>query len=168
MGTTDIQDFFYPSPIGFLHIVTDSSAVHSVSITTARSTEMTHCCNPTKGGTPAADTLRWLDAYFRGDKKMPPLPLLHVEGTSFQQLVWNEIATIPRGSAITYGTLAMRLATLQGRRVMSAQAIGQAVKRNRHLILIPCHRVVAANSIGGYACGMHIKRWLLAHEGIKL
>ncbi len=99
---------------------------------------------------------------------MPPRPPLHIEGTLFQQQVWHEIATVPRGCAITYGTLAARLASLRGTRAMSAQAIGQAVKHNRHLILVPCHRVVAANCIGGYVCGLHIKHWLLRHEGINI
>lgn len=164
MENIGLKDYFYTSPIGWLRITADSKGVYAVCVTAMTADVV---LQPPKAS-PADTTFRWLDAYFQGNKSEPPLPPLHVTGTDFQQQVWNEITSIPRGCAITYGTLADRLASLRGCQVMSAQAVGQAVKRNRHLILIPCHRVVAANGIGGYTCGLHIKRWLLAHEGLKL
>jgi len=89
------------------------------------------------------------------------LPLA-IEGTVFQREVWHEIACIPPGSTQTYGALARRV---NG----AARAIGQACGDNRLPLAIPCHRVVAASGIGGFAhhrggAYERIKRWLLVHE----
>ncbi len=97
-----------------------------------------------------------------GDRSTPiDLPLA-IEGTDFQRQVWNEISRIPPGSTQTYGELARRV---NG----SARAVGQACGDNRLPLAIPCHRVVAASSIGGFAhhrggAYERIKRWLLVHE----
>jgi methylated-DNA-[protein]-cysteine S-methyltransferase len=89
------------------------------------------------------------------------LPLA-IEGTDFQRRVWEQIACIPAGSTATYGELARRLNA-------EARAVGQACGDNRLPLAIPCHRVVAASGIGGFAHhrgGAYeaIKRWLLLHE----
>jgi methylated-DNA-[protein]-cysteine S-methyltransferase len=89
------------------------------------------------------------------------LPLA-ISGTEFQCQVWREISAIPAGTTRSYGELAQRLGS-------TARAIGQACGDNRLPLAIPCHRVIAANGIGGFAHhvgGAHerIKRWLLAHE----
>jgi len=89
------------------------------------------------------------------------LPLA-IEGTDFQRQVWSEIARIPPGSTRTYGELARRV---NG----AARAVGQACGDNRLPLAIPCHRVVAASGIGGFAhhrggAYERIKRWLLVHE----
>ena len=104
---------------------------------------------------------RQLERY-RDDADMQfDLPLL-VEGTEFQRLLWDALCEIPRGRTLTYGELAKRLG-------VDARAIGQACGDNRLPIVIPCHRVVAANGIGGFAHStggylVEAKRWLLAHE----
>ena len=104
----------------------------------------------------------WLDGYFAGETPSPaPIPLAPA-GTDFQKHVWEAMATIPYGATCTYGHLA---ATLRGAGIpASAQAIGGAVGRNPLLLIRPCHRVVAATSLGGYAAGSGAKAWLLAHE----
>jgi len=87
-------------------------------------------------------------------------------GTPFQRRVWRLIAAIPRGSTRSYGELAGELRS-------SPRPVGQACGANRFPLAIPCHRVVAASGIGGFAhhdAGFHltVKRWLLRHEGVKL
>jgi len=89
------------------------------------------------------------------------LPLL-VEGTSFQLRLWDALCEIPCGETLTYGELARRLGA-------EARAVGQACGDNRLPIVIPCHRVIASNGIGGFAHStggylVEAKRWLLAHE----
>src|SRR6267378_2235698 len=89
------------------------------------------------------------------------LPLL-IEGTAFQRQLWDALREIPRGRTLTYGELAHRLG-------VDARAVGQACGDNRLPIVIPCHRVVAADGIGGFghATGgylLEVKRWLLMHE----
>ncbi|MBT8127262.1 MAG: methylated-DNA--[protein]-cysteine S-methyltransferase, partial [Gammaproteobacteria bacterium] len=89
-----------------------------------------------------------------------------LQGTPFQQKVWNELKKIPCGTVITYGELANKLGT-------SARAIGNACRKNPIPLVIPCHRVVAANGIGGYSgdtngAWLRIKSWLLRHEGVTI
>ena len=70
---------------------------------------------------------------------------LSTEITPFQRRVYMELLNVPAGTAITYGELARRIGC------RSAQAVGQALKRNPFAPDIPCHRVIAANgTIGGY------------------
>jgi methylated-DNA-[protein]-cysteine S-methyltransferase len=87
---------------------------------------------------------------------------LALTGTSFQQKVWQAIQKIAPGKTKTYGQLAKQLAS-------APRAIGQACKSNPIVIIVPCHRVVAANDIGGYAgardgARVETKKWLLNHE----
>ncbi len=89
------------------------------------------------------------------------LPLA-IEGTPFQKSVWQAMCAIPRGRTRTYGELARALGG-------EARAVGQACGDNRLPIVIPCHRVVAADGIGGFAHAtdgylIEAKRWLLLHE----
>ena len=99
---------------------------------------------------------------YRADPEMRfDLPLA-VEGTPFQRRLWQALCEIPRGKTLTYGELARRLSA-------EPRAVGQACGDNRLPIVIPCHRVVAADGIGGFAHAtggylIEAKRWLLAHE----
>jgi methylated-DNA-[protein]-cysteine S-methyltransferase len=89
------------------------------------------------------------------------LPLKEV-GTAFQRRVWDMIASIPCGQTKTYGDIARILHS-------APRAVGQACGTNYFPLVIPCHRVVAANGLGGFAHSssgylLEVKRWLLAHE----
>ncbi len=99
-----------------------------------------------------------LDAYFAG--RVPALPALDLRGSPFQLAVWRELVAIPWGETRTYGEIAARLGRAGG-----ARAVGGANHENPIAILVPCHRVVQASGrLGGYAGGLDVKRWLLAHE----
>ena len=93
------------------------------------------------------------------------LPLL-IEGTQFQRRVWEAMCAIPRGRTLTYGELARKL---DGDGFDVPRVVGQACGDNKLPIVIPCHRVVAASGIGGFAHStggylLEAKRWLLMHE----
>ncbi len=104
---------------------------------------------------------RQLERY-RGDADAKfDLPLL-IEGTEFQRRLWQALGEIPRGKTLTYGEMARKLGG-------EARAVGQACGDNKLPIVIPCHRVVAAGGIGGFAHAtdgylIEAKRWLLMHE----
>ena len=104
----------------------------------------------------------WLDAYFAGGAP-GALPALSPPGTAFRKTVWNELLKIPHGTTVTYGELAARLQVVSDRPT-SPRAVAGAVAHNPISLLIPCHRVVAANGIGGYAGGTDRKLWLLKLE----
>jgi len=91
---------------------------------------------------------------------------LQVEGSPLQRRVWNAMCAIPRGKTRTYGELARELGA---HFPVDARAIGQACGDNRLPIVIPCHRIVAADGLGGFGHStggylLEVKRWLLMHE----
>lgn len=125
------------------------------------------CYLPPSAAPKAAQSLlgeraaRQLERYREDPDTRFDLPLA-VEGTPFQRRLWQALCEIPRGKTLTYGELARRLGG-------EARAVGQACGDNRLPIVIPCHRVVAANGLGGFAHStggylLEAKRWLLAHE----
>ena len=101
-----------------------------------------------------------LEEYFAGERTDFDLPM-ELDGTPFQREVWAELARIPYGETISYGELARRVGRPRGPR-----AVGQANGRNPIPIIVPCHRVLASNGIGGYGGGLKVKRALLALEGV--
>ncbi len=101
-----------------------------------------------------------LEEYFSGKRKEFDLPL-KISGTAFQQAVYRALIQVPFGQTTTYGLLAAQ-AGYPG----AARAVGTAMRNNRLVIVVPCHRVLAAGGLGGYSCGLEIKRRLLRLEGI--
>ncbi len=84
------------------------------------------------------------------------------QGTLHQNKVWAELLKIPLGSTLTYSALAKKIGS-------AARAVGNACRTNPYTLLIPCHRVVAVNGMGGYSGHRHgeymlIKEKLLAYE----
>ncbi len=81
-------------------------------------------------------------------------------GTPFQMAVWQAVCDIPAGQSLTYGEVAQIVGRPGG-----AQAVGQALSKNPVPLLIPCHRVLAANEgLGGFTGGLDLKRFLLTLE----
>jgi len=92
------------------------------------------------------------------------LPLA-LNGTEFQRRCWLALATIPYGQTVSYGEQARRL----GLRSDRARAVGAANGANPLPIVLPCHRVIGADgSLTGFGAGLHVKRFLLEHEGVLL
>jgi methylated-DNA-[protein]-cysteine S-methyltransferase len=83
--------------------------------------------------------------------------------TPFQQAVLHECARIPRGEVASYAEIARRVG-----KPLAFRAVGNTMRINPIPIVIPCHRVVGSDGIGGYGGGLARKRQLLALEGIEL
>jgi methylated-DNA-[protein]-cysteine S-methyltransferase len=84
--------------------------------------------------------------------------------TPFQLAVAEHIRAIPRGEVVAYGELAA-LAGYRG----AARAVGTFCANNRFMLILPCHRIVGADGIGGYgSAGVAVKRRLLALEGVRV
>jgi len=109
----------------------------------------------------AARAAKQLEHYRENPDASFDLPL-RIDGSALERAVWDAMCAIPRGRTRTYGELARELGA-------DPRAIGQACGDNRLPIVIPCHRVVAADGIGGFAHStggylLEAKRWLLMHE----
>ena len=101
-----------------------------------------------------------LEEYFEGQRKVFDLPLAP-HGTPFQRKVWEGLQQIPFGQTLSYGQLAEKLVT-------APRALGGACGCNPIPVIIPCHRVLAANGgLGGYSGidGIETKEFLLRLEG---
>ena len=106
------------------------------------------------------EAISQLKAYFKGQLKHFDLPL-KTPGTDFQKAVWKLIVEIPHGSTRSYGQLADDLGS-------APRAVGGACGKNPIPIIVPCHRVLAANyKVGGFSGGngTQTKVSLLRFEG---
>jgi methylated-DNA-[protein]-cysteine S-methyltransferase len=159
MSNTHRFQFVLGSPIGPVGVTVSQERVDRVEFLDARS-------KPYSADAPfAAEAAAHLTDYFSGRCLEISLPL-NLQGTDFQKRVWLLLAKIKPGEIRTYGDIAKELDS-------SPRAVGNACRSNPVPIIIPCHRVVSASGIGGFAgatSGRHLdaKRWLLAHEGISL
>ena len=113
----------------------------------------------------AERAVRQLERYREDPDAKFDLPLL-IEGTDFQRRVWEIMCAIPRGRTLTYGEVARKMGDGASD---AARVVGQACGDNRLPIVIPCHRVVGADGIGGFSHTtdgylIEVKRWLLMHE----
>jgi methylated-DNA-[protein]-cysteine S-methyltransferase len=102
---------------------------------------------------------RQIQEFCDGERTAFELPLAP-DGTDFQRLVWAEIARIPYGQTRTYGQIAAAVGNKD-----AARAVGAASGANPIPLIVPCHRVIAADGgLGGFAYGTGIKTRLLAFE----
>lgn len=151
------------TPIGdssdrvWLGISTSASALLSIDFLTQRPVQL---APPSQLSRLASEQL---SRYFDQPDRLLDLPL-DPAGTTFQRTVWRALMQIPRGQTRTYGQLAKQLKT-------SPRAIGNACRHNPLPVVIPCHRVVSRDGLGGFMgqIGDHspalmIKHWLIAHE----
>ena len=103
-----------------------------------------------------------LQRYFDGDLRVLDSVTVELNGTPFQQRVWNALRSIPAGSTWSYTELARRVGAQA-----AVRAVGAANGANPVALVVPCHRVIGANgTLVGYGGGLPRKRWLLAHEGV--
>ena len=165
-GAMEETVFEYSSPVGPLECVFLGEALVAVSIGQGREDGA-----PRSGGLRRPEGLsvaarrlrRQLDAYFRGTSGSFDLPVRFVEGTDFEHVVWLALKEIPRGKVISYQGLAAAIG-----KPRAARAVGQALGKNPLPIILPCHRVVRSDgSLGGFSCGLDIKRQLLELEGVR-
>jgi methylated-DNA-[protein]-cysteine S-methyltransferase len=105
-----------------------------------------------------------LSGYFKGDLAALETITWRIAGTPFQQKVWKALPRIRAGTTMSYGALAARLGSPNAMR-----AVGHANGSNPISVVIPCHRLIAADgSLVKYGSGLERKRWLLRHEGVAV
>ena len=126
--------------------------------TAGRITALDWGCDPGATTPLLTEALAQLQAYF--DRRLTAFDLPLDFGQGFQDQVRRAMFAIPLGQTRTYGDLARALKA-------PAQAVGQACGANPIPILIPCHRILGAQGLGGFSArgGVETKVWLLKHEG---
>ena len=140
------------TPLGRVEIVTRGEKLRAVHFTRSKAT-----AGPVRGS--AASQLA---AYFRGERRaFARSPIDLAECTPFERRVYEATRKVPFGKVATYGQIAAAIGQPQAQR-----AVGQALGRNPVSIVIPCHRIVAADGLGGFTGGLHQKVRLLRHEGV--
>lgn len=145
-----LYNIIYHSPLGDIKITSTDSALKSLGFS-AESVDVNGYVPPI-----VQEAITWLDSFFNGEE--PPMrPAMSPDGTEFQLRVWNELLKLKWNERITYGELTRRVGS-------HPRAVGQAVGRNPLPLLIPCHRVISANGIGGYTPGIELKMRLLELE----
>ncbi|WP_312487376.1 methylated-DNA--[protein]-cysteine S-methyltransferase [Sphingomonas sp.] len=148
------------SPVGKLTLVASEQGLRAVLWAEERAGRVPL---PERRDDPAhvvlAEAARQLTGYFAGERRVFDLPLDPV-GTDFQKSVWIGLNAIPYGETRSYAALAAAIG-----RPGASRAVGAANGRNPLSIVTPCHRVIGANgTLTGFAGGLAVKRWLLAHE----
>jgi len=155
------------SPIGDISITSEGDYVISLECLATNfrkkisSISMQGNCSPSV----QKNIIEQLQAYFEVPSAKINIPF-KLSGTSFQKKVWHALKKTELGTSLTYLQLAQKLDT-------SARAIGQACRKNPIPLIIPCHRVVSSQGLGGFMGGhsakyLQIKKQLLHHEAEKL
>lgn len=150
----------YDSPIGPMLMRSDGSALSGLWFFGARHFPENHVESMDSNISGIFDKAsEWLDCYFDG--RIPGfLPPIHLSGSSFQMMIWQELMKIPYGKTCTYEAVAESI----GKRT-AVRAAGHAIGKNPISIIIPCHRVIGANGrLTGYDAGTDIKKYLLDLE----
>ncbi len=149
------QGTIYTFPIGEILILEEKGAITDISLRD----------QPPPGSyknkaTALTDrAAKQLTEYFAGQRRAFDLPL-SLAGTPWQRRVWEALLRVPYGKTVNYGQLA-----LEAGNPLASRAVGGAVHRNPLLIVVPCHRVIAADgTIGGFGSGLPVKRKLLKVE----
>lgn len=107
------------------------------------------------------DAQRQVLAYLAGKQRTLDFPIDLSSGTSFQRRVWQTALRIPYGRARSYQWIASKVGGTR-----HSRAVGNALGANPVPLIVPCHRVVAHDaSLGGFSCGLTVKRKLLNLEG---
>lgn len=171
-----IEDY-YQSPIGLLKIMSDEEKIISVSYCREETTEKKNQNNnyqnnkytidvkenSTKNKSLAKKAILQLKEYFEGKRNIFDLPL-QIQSTAFEEKVCRQLIKIPYGQKKTYKEIAEKCGSPKAFR-----AVGNACKKNKILIFIPCHRIVGSNQslVGFSAGGIKNKEWLLNFEKVR-
>ena len=146
------------SPVGVWGVEGDDQGVTRICLPHER--------GRASAGTPprcVRDAAKQLEQFFAGKRRDFDVRLSPVVATKFQHDVWHALERIPYGQVRTYTQIASAV-----KRPRAMRAVGNANHANPWPVIVPCHRVVAKDGLGGYGGGEPVKRFLLELEGAKL
>ena len=155
--------------VGQVTVVCSEKGLRAVSLRPSQAQQRNHVARPadrsdrTANGRGASllarQALAEIAEYLAGRRRQFTVPL-DLDGTPVQLQVWKALLRIPYGETRSYGEIARAVG-----RPKAARAVGMANHSNPVAIIVPCHRVIAADgSLGGYAAGLSMKSRLLSLE----
>jgi methylated-DNA-[protein]-cysteine S-methyltransferase len=148
-----------PSPIGELLLLADDEGRVTGLYVDHEAGAPAHEPHWRRNDDASRTAIDQLDAYFEGELTDFDLELAP-HGTAFQLEVWERLSEIPYSETVSYREIAEQVG-----RPQASRAVGQANGHNPISIIVPCHRVIAADgTLGGYGWGLPRKQWLLDHE----
>jgi methylated-DNA-[protein]-cysteine S-methyltransferase len=159
----------FPSPIGTLAIGTRDGVLSVLDLrgdlaAVATQLQSRFESRPDEDLSSAGHVLEAFRSYFAGEVHALDALVVDTGGTPFQRRVWGELRRIAAGTTVSYSELARRIGAPK-----AVRAVAAANGSNPVAIVIPCHRVIAADGrLWGYGGGLERKAWLLAHEGVAL
>lgn len=146
--------FYYKTKIGNMEIVSENKKIISISLTDTPDTSLK--LHETAEIKQAA---KELNLYLEGKLKTFSMPI-HFSQTPFQNKVYEETLKLGYGETISYQDLAIRMG-----KPLAARAVGNALNKNKIMIVIPCHRIIGKNNkLTGYFYGVSLKQQLLYLE----
>lgn len=153
-----VEATYYNSPIGLIKIEGSEKGISSVSFI-----ENEEDVGEKEIPSILIDCVNQLDEYFKNERKEFSVKL-DLNGSPFQEIVWNEVKNIPYGLTTTYNEVAEKIRNKQ-----TVRAVGSANSRNPVLIIIPCHRVIGTKGkLTGYSGGLWRKDWLINFENNRI
>lgn len=152
------NSYMLKSPIGVLKISEENNRITGVDLQ-RENTDVVVIQRYQQHTDLIYEAYKQLNEYFAGRRREFELPLCF-RGTAFQQAVWRELQKIPYGETRSYADIAIGIGNPK-----AVRAIGQANHRNPIMIIVPCHRVINKNgTLGGFGCGLEVKKFLLDLE----
>ena len=149
--------FVYQTPLGRVSIQAHGDAITRISLGAVEFDAQLKATSLTNN---AATQVQEYLAAKRREFDLPLAP----QGSDFQLLVWQQLCKIPYGSTMSYAHVAKAIG-----RENAYRAVGMAANRNPLILAVPCHRVVGSDgSLVGFACGLHVKRYLLDLESSSM
>lgn len=152
----EVMQYCLPSPVGRLYLTTSARGLRELSRERSSAPLL-----KTPEGKILRQACQQLDEYFSGKRTCFNVPL-DLQGTPFQLKVWQALQKIPYGQTVSYANIAKQIGNPK-----AVRAVGGANSKNPVCIMVPCHRVIAADgSIGGYSGGLAMKHKLLEIEHV--
>jgi methylated-DNA-[protein]-cysteine S-methyltransferase len=163
MTTRERKRAYVETPLGTLAIEGSERGLTQIDLLPAG--EPVQASAP-ESGSVVAKAAQQLGEYFAGKRREFDLPLDY-EADGFERRVLDELARVPYGETVSYGELAAMAGSPR-----AARAVGNIMRHNPLMIVMPCHRVIGADGsmrgYGGLGLGLDHKRWLLELEGVSL
>lgn len=153
------SQFALKTEIGNVYLVASENGLRGVFLDKQSVEMVKKPLSKTGPGKVLSQAICEVEEYFKGERKKFTVPL-DLQGTPFQVKVWKELLKIPFGKTCSYKDIAVKI-----KNPKAVRAVGGANGKNPVCIVVPCHRVIAADgTLGGYSGGLHIKKKLLALE----